>query len=888
MNRWVTRLIPLAILALMTALRIFDPAPIERARWIVFDSYQQLKPRQHDPRVPVKIVDIDDESLARIGQWPWPRTLMAQLVERLAEMGAASIALDIVFAEPDRSSPENILESLQASPHIDALRELFSNMPSNDHVFSQSIAATPTVTGFVLTQDEGTRLPSQKGTFAFAGDDPRMFVPAFRGAVANLAQLEEMAHGNGALNVVPDHDEIIRRVPLVLSARETLVPALAIEAIRVALQSESYLVKSSGASGVLSFGQHTGVRGVRVGPVFVPTGPDGRMLMHFALPSRERYIPAWRILDGDVAPEEILGHIVFVGTSAAGLHDLRSTPVAAGIAGVEIHAQAVEQILTGAFLERPDIADGLEVIYVVVLGLILIFLLSRIGAVWTLLVGGGAIAGAVGGSWFSYAELGWMVDPVSPSLMVLVVFLSATLMSYLRTDIEKRQIRSAFGHYVAPAVVEQLASDPSRLRLGGEVRTITVMFSDIRRFTSISEQFKNDPEGLTSLINRFLTPMTEVVLAHRGTIDKYIGDCLMCFWNAPLDDETHAANACHAALVQQDALTNLNEQLAAETPGDSGAGSDLKADYTMAKRYSVGLGVAQDQAKAIEMFRRQAALGYANAQYSLAKACRDGAGTEPDLAEALRWFTAAARQGYAKAQYQLGLRYLEGEESESDPSAALTWLTLAARTGLNEAEHSRQGLLHSLSAENVALAEREARAWTPEAPTQRAIHLEMGTGIATGACLVGNLGSVQRFDYSALGDPVNLASRLEGQTKNYGIPIIIAEATRLLVPEFAALELDIVAVAGKREPVRIFGLMGGPDLSETDRFRQLDGCCQEMLTAYRQQRWADAKALLIELERNDYAASMEDLCHLYLNRIDAMQQNPPGPEWDGTFVATKK
>ncbi len=673
MARRTLDLIPFAVLAAALALRILDPAPIAHVRHLVFDSYQRLKPRIHDPALPVRIVDVDDDSLERLGQWPWPRTILARLVDRLARAGAASIVFDMVFAEADRSSP---------APG------------AHDRTFAAAIGRAPVVTGFILIHKEGARLPRPKAAFAYGGGDPRPFVPAFSGAVTNLPELEARAAGNGALNWAAGRDQIVRRVPLVLRIGETLYPSLLAEALRVAQGAGTHIVKSAGASGEAAFGARTGITAVRVGRATVPTDANGQMLLHFTEPVPGRYLPAWRVLAADFDGTAVAGRVVFIGTSAAGLRDVRATPIEAAVPGVEVHAQALEQILAGAYLARPDFALGAELAYILLIGLAVILALPRVGAPWSAALGAGALALVVGASWYAYDRHGWMLDAVFPAIAVLFAYLSATVVVYMHTEAERRQVRGAFGRYMSPALVDELARHPERLALGGEMREMTLLFCDIRGFTSISERF--DAERLTRFINRFLTPMTEIVLGTGGTIDKYMGDCIMAFWNAPMDDPEHARNACRAALGMVDRLADLDE----------------------------------------------------------------------------------------------------------------TW-------------------------------RREA-----EAAGDRHVGVRIGVGLNTGVCCVGNMGSEQRFDYSVLGDGVNLASRLESETKRFGVDIIIGEATRAAAPELAALDLGTVTVRGRTEPTRIFALLGDEAMAASTAFQALAARHEELVTAVQSRRWRASRASL--------------------------------------------
>jgi adenylate cyclase len=879
MKRVLITVIPLLVFALVVVLRAWDPLPVEQLRLLVFDTYQRLKPRAYDPAAPVRIVDIDDASLARIGQWPWPRSVLADLVNRLAQAGAAAIAFDVVFAEADRSSPEEAMRYWPQSPEVESLRAALSRVPSNDSVFAEAVANTSAVTGFVLTQDadqskaqptashpelaalapvlpiantnEG---PLQKATFAIAGDDPRPFVPSFSAAVRTLPEIEKGAAGNGALNSIPDFDQILRRVPLLLEMDGTLYPSLAAEAMRVAQGAATNIIKSSGASGVLSFGEKTGIHMVRIGQFEIPTDAAGRMWIRFTPHEPRRYIPAWHVLNGNFDPSRVAGQIVLIGTSASGLHDIRATPLDAAIPGVEIHAQAIEQVIAGNFLNRPSFADAVELSYLIVLGLLLVWVLPRFGPVAAFVIGGVTSAVVVLGAWYSYDLYGWMFDPVVPSLMLLMVALTTEGISFMQAETARRQVRHAFAFYLAPELVDQLANNPERLRLGGEQRTMSIMFCDVRGFTLLSERFKDDPQGLTSIINQFLTAMTDVVLRHKGTIDKYIGDCIMAFWNAPLDDEEHAAHACLAALEMQQALDEVN----AELQGRGAAGEGLQ---------------------------RAAARGIAKAQYTLGKSYRDGVGVKRDPVAAARWFERAAKQGYAPAQRNIGLRYAHGESVERNPVEAVFWLTLAIEQGgMTGFEAELDSLRRSLDHESQHAVDTRLRTWAPKPERGGALTLDIGVGIASGNCVVGNMGSQQRFDYSVLGDPVNLASRLEGQTKTYGVSVIVAESTRALAPNLGFLELDLIAVKGKEEAVRIFGLLG--TTVETEEFEKLAILHGEFLAAYRGQQWTQARQLNEQLRAQN--PELADLYDMYEARIDGLERDPPDIDWNGVFVAQTK
>ncbi|MCZ6863805.1 MAG: CHASE2 domain-containing protein [Alphaproteobacteria bacterium] len=889
-------IIPLVMLVLMLGLRVADPGILQQIRWLTFDTYQRLAPRAYNPDLPVKIIDIDDESLERLGQWPWPRILLADLIENLTAAGAAAIAFDMVFAEPDRSSPNQALKLWNLPDEVADLRDSIAALPSHDDIFTQALANAPVITGFVFTNTEGSRQPARKSTFAIAGDDPKPFVLNFANAVINLPEIEAAATGNGAFNSTAEADLVVRRIPLLFQSNGELYPSLAAEALRVVQGAKTYLIKSSGASATTALGAHTGIDTIAIGQFQAQTDAGGHLFLRYTLSVPDRYIPAWRILENDFDPTDVAGKIVLIGTSAAGLLDLRATPLQKAVPGVEIHAQAIEQILTGEFLERPSFAAGAELIYMAALGLLIIFLLRTVGAVLSLVAGSVATAIVLGGSWYAYNAQGWLVDPVIPSIMVFLLFLTSTIISYLSSEAQRRFVRDAFGRYLSPVVVQQLAKDPEHLQLGGELKTMTVLFSDVRGFTTIAERFKHNPQGLTQLINRFLTPMTEVVLSNDGTIDKYMGDALMAFWNAPLDDADHASHACFAALEMYQALDRLNAEFLIESPFDEQLIEDTNGQADLEHSRSDAEPDVSDSAEislttTMSIFEFTALLekaesGIASAQYRLGKAYRDGTGGDQDVVAAANWFRTAAEQGYAKAQRHLGTCYATGRGVEADRTSALMWLTLATQQVLATAEMSLGELRRVATPEERNEAERLVRIWQPKENEKEGFQIRIGVGISTGECVVGNVGSTHRFDYSVLGDSVNLASRLEGQTKSYGVGIIISDTTRALAPDFASLELDLIAVKGKHEAVRIFALLGPPEMANTEAFITLQQAHDRMLAAYRGQSWGEARELAEACTELD--ESFGPLYDMYRDRIGRYELEPPGENWDGVFSALTK
>jgi adenylate cyclase len=725
-----------AVIAGVLALRIWDPGPVARLRSLVFDSYQQIRPRTFDPTLPVRIVDIDEESLKRIGQWPWPRTVLAELVDKLVANGAATIGFDMVFPEPDRLSPANALRFWPKAEALQSLREEVEKLPSNDQIFAEAIGKAPVVLGFIATP-QGTSIPASKAGFAHGGDDPMLFAPYYSGAAASLPELQAQASGAGSLNWLPEHDQIIRRMPMVVRIGDKLYPSLAADVLRLAQGASTFVVKSSGASGEAAFGEKTGIARIRIGDYEVPTEANGQMWIRFTHQAKERYLPAWRVLNGEIGKDEIDGRLLIVGTSAAGLLDLRSTPLDASVPGVELHAQTIEQILQGAFLQRPDFATPAELLYILAIGSLIAFLIYRTGAAGSALLGGIAIAAVLGVSWYAFDVFGWLVDPVYPAIALTAIYLAGTLFVFLRTERERNRVRNAFSHYMAPALVERLAGDPSRLKLGGETRDMTLLFSDVRGFTGISQGL--DAEELTRFLNSLFTPLSNIILEEQGTIDKFMGDAVMAFWNAPLDDSEHPSNACRAALRMMDQMGQLNT----------------------------------------------------------------------------RW---------------------------------------------------RQE------------AEALGRPFKP---------VQLGIGLNTGVCCVGNLGSETRFDYSVIGDNVNVASRLEGQSKTYEVGTVVGESTTARAPDFAFIELDLLKVKGRTEATRIYALLGDATLKHSQAFVDLTARHAEFLRCFRAQAWDAAESLSHTCEELD-EGRLDRLYALYRERIAVFRHHPPPPGWDGGAEALSK
>jgi adenylate cyclase len=724
----------LAILGLATVIRFADPFFVQALRLIAFDSYQLLKPASYDPTLPVRLVDIDEDSLAKVGQWPWSRVTIADLLQRLTDDGAAVVAFDILFAEPDRTSPEQVVKVL--TPEEAAIMApAIAGKPTHDQQFAATIAATPTVLATALT-DRPSPPPPMKAGFAVAGDDPKPFVRQYLGATRNLAELDEAAPGIGSINWIPDRDQVIRRLPLIYRIGDQYVPTLVTEALRIAFGAGTYVLKSSNASGETAFGQETGLNHIKVGGIEIPTDADGAIWLQFRPSNRAAYIPAWKVLSGEADPNEIAGSIILVGTSAPGLMDLRATPLDPSIPGFEVHAQALEHIMRGTTITRPDFAVAIETGIMIVVGLILTAVLPRMSALVSAATGVVVIAAILLGGFAIYSRFGILIDASFPALVLFLLVSTITIYVYRRTEQQRGEVRRAFGYYVSPDVVNEIVANPGKLELGGEVRELTLLFCDVRNFTSISERLS--AHELTRFINDLLTPLSEIILGNRGTIDKYMGDAIMAFWNAPLEDGDHAGHALQSALAMHRRMDELNAE-----------------------------------------WRKQA-----------------------------------------------------------------------------------------------------------EAAGRDYMRVAIGIGINSGNCCVGNLGSSQRFDYSAIGDDVNVASRLEGLSKVYGVPIVLGGTTVEKIPGLKVVELDLMRVKGRAQPLRIYTPFD-VFAAGADAFAPL---CQRhgaMLDCYRGRDWDGAEAAIAECEAIG-VGGLAGLYAIYRGRIAEWREAPPPPDWDGAFTATSK
>ncbi len=743
-NRWVHLFLLLALLAVAIFYSFSDVTWRREMRYLVFDQLNKDHPRP--PSGQVVIVNFDDDSLQYIGQWPWPRPVLAKIITALTEMGARVIAFDGLLAEPDMSSPDLLVHYLPEDQSFDDLKTRLSGLENHDHILARAIKDSGIfVSAFTFgSYSQNQHQPALKKDILIKKRDKEEFLrhsPHFDNAATFLPDLEEAAAGNGSFIATPDHDGVLRRTGLVFSNGKNLYPSLVLEALRIGSghAKDNYKIGETPESVRREI--DTNYR-LLLGDYQVPIEDNGEIYMHYRVFNEKGsdYLSAYKLIDAahrEEAAAAVKGKYVFIGASAEGLKDLRSTALEAFQPGVEVHANALEQILQGDYLVRPNEIELVEANFIMVAGLLMIFLAPFVHVfVLGLLCAGLVGLAFVGGGWV-YVQYGILLDPFYPSLCVVGLFMLSVILTYLRVESEKAQVRDAFGLYISPDFMRELTKDPDKLTLGGEIRDLTILFSDIRRFTTISEGLT--PQELIQLMNDFLTPMSDLVMQNRGTIDKYMGDAMMAFWNAPLDDPDHARHACIAALGMQKALAPINEE--------------------------------------VEKKARQI-------------------GKEPVL-------------------------------------------------------------------------------------------LQAGIGINSGPCAVGNMGSRQRFAYSTLGDAVNLASRLEGQTKTYGAGILIGESTQKDVPDFATLELDLLRVKGKTEPVRVFTLLGDETDAQAAPFLEWRRLHNDMLAHYRNREFEKAKKLAAQaLECG--GENWRILYEMYAQRCEGLIKEAPEEGWDGVFTATSK
>ena len=552
LNNFFGPAIPLLVLIAGALLFLAEPLPVQVLRNAVFDQFQRLQPREYQP-VPVKIIDIDDDSLKRIGQWPWPRTVLSELVTKLQQADVAAIGFDVIFAESDRTSPQAISKLWDLSGEV---AKQISALPDHDKVLAKTLSSGGTVLGFSVEREEkNTDDPIRPYRILRSDQSIDDYLHAFSSSVTPLSIFNDVADGYGALTFVPDSDGVVRRVPLLVKINKTVVPSLVAETLRVSQGKHNYFLKEAESAGA-------GMDKIRIGKVIVPTTPKGEIWVHYTKPVAERYISAWRLLQDDFDLSTLKNHILLIGTSAPGLMDLRFSPMGRVIPGVEIHAQAIEQILGQAYLQRPIWGESVEFLMIVLGGALVGFVALYVRIMISAAVAAGFLIVTFVGAWYAYSNLGLLVDPVTPALVISVVFVLSSIVHHYSSEKRHRWVREAFSRYVSPNLVDHLVAHPDDLELGGTRRTCSFIFTDLAGFTSLME--KIDPSEAISLLNVYLDEMVAIAFRHEGTLDRIVGDAVAIMFSAPVQQDDHQARALNCALEMDTFARRYAEEINAK------------------------------------------------------------------------------------------------------------------------------------------------------------------------------------------------------------------------------------------------------------------------------------------------------------------------------------
>ena len=689
------------------------------------------------------IVAIDEKSLSELGRWPWPRTVMARLVDRLKAYGARVIGFDVIFSEPDDNASIKTITELSKEiarigipdARLKGLLERKRGDADTDAELARSVERAKNVTlGYffhISSKEVGHLTPEQikAGAADIANGryqmvqaakkmDERVFVRAYS-AVTNLRKLTDATENSGYFNAFPDSDGVIRWAPLVIKFQDDYYAPLSLAMLLQYLEWPMLSLK------IADFG----VESVMLDDLVIPTDETGRLLVNFLGPART--FPHYSISDilhGRLSPDLFKDKIVLVGATATGIYDMRVTPFSAVYPGVEIHASVIDNILHQNFLIHSGWTKFIDICLIIALGLIVGVAIPRARAAHGVLLILVLLTVFVGANTYVFSRYNIWLNLIYPILTMMTIYLAITVYRYITEEREKKKIRGAFQYYLTASVINEMLKDPTKLKLGGDKKDLTVLFSDIRGFTTISE--KLTPEELVHLLNEYLTVMTDIVFKYDGLLDKYMGDAIMAVYGAPLDQPDHPVRACRTALDMIEELKKLQQK------------------------------------------------------------------------------------------------------------------------------------------------------WSEEG---RPV-LHIGIGINSGDMVVGNMGSQMRFDYTVMGDSVNLGSRLEGTNKEYGTSIIISEYTYDGVKDvLTCRELDSVRVKGKKLPVKIYELLcDKKDAAPLEAFVQR---FNEALDKYKQARWDEAIAAfgkVLEIRPDDPPS------RLYIRRCEDLKENPPPQPWDGVFTMTKK
>ena len=621
----------------LTGIRIDDSSTVKTLRYKTWDKFQVIHPREVVSDS-VTVVNITESDLKTYGQWPWPRHVMAMLHAKIADAGAILVNYNILFAEADRMSG---VEYLKSMPMTNELREqLGTTLLDTDAVFSTVLRESKRAVLMMSVKNEaGVELPSTTQIIEKGNVKPWLY--EYGGIVSPHRKVSAGASGMGVNVTSPEPDAVVRKMPVLIRINGKIYPSMILENVRLL----------NGSKRIKVIAKEHGIDEVLVSKkAGIPVNHNAEMYINYADPNNYVQMSATDILSGNYNENKIKNRIVIVGLDAAGLSVLKYTPHGL-TTDQNITAQALDTLLTGKYLLRTPQADTYEIVFLALLLLLLVLVVPRTSVLLAVPLLLFVEVGVAYGAFMAYTNKGFLVDPSWIMLSVFLIWSHSVYNNFATQSRLRQQIKKQFEHYLDPGMVKKLQKDPSLLKLGGETRTMTFLFCDIRGFTPISEKYKGNPAGLTKLINRFLTRMTDVIISNGGTIDKFMGDCIMAFWNAPIENKKHREMAVKSALEMTKALAELNVRLQAE--------------------------------------------------------------------------------------------------------------------GLPQ--------------------------------------INIGIGINTGDALVGNMGSEQRFDYSVIGDAVNLASRLESSSKTLGKTIVIGEDTRHTIETSYPFEyIDSITVKGKSEVVKVY------------------------------------------------------------------------------------
>ena len=688
------------------------------------------------------IATVDEKSLSELGRWPWPRSTHARLVDKLKGYGAKAVGFDIVFAEPDEDSSLKTIVELSnevketgiQDKKIQRLLEKKKMTADNDAILAKSITQANNITlgyFFHLSNVDVVYLSEKdieeaaenidnsryQTIKADAEPDESRLVHAYSAAV-NIKPLSDAAENSGYFNAFPDSDGTIRWSPLVIKFQDSYYSSLALALLLQYLDWPMLTLNTAAF----------GIAGISIGDIFIPTNESGGLLINYLGPAKT--FPHYSISDiikGRLSPNTFKDKIVIVGATAIGIYDLRVTPYSNVYPGVEIHATVIDSILHQNFLKQTDLMKALDVCSIILFGCIMGIAIPRVKAIQGIILSLLIIILFVIVNAYIFTHFNLWLNLIYPVLTMITIYLGITVYRYISEEREKKKIRGAFQYYLTASVINEMLKDPSKLKLGGDKKDLTVLFSDIRGFTTISE--KMTPEELVHLLNEYLTTMTNVVFHYDGLLDKYMGDAIMAVFGAPLDQPDHALRACRTAIGMLDKLKILQK------------------------------------------------------------------------------------------------KWLE----EGKPV------------------------------------------------------LNIGIGINSGDMVVGNMGSDMRFDYTVMGDSVNLGSRLEEINKDYGSNIVISEYTYEAVKDVLfCRELDAVRVKGKKQLVRIYELLG--EIKDAEKWKQPVSLFEEGLLKYKQGLWDEAIECfykVLEIKPVDAPT------HLYIARCEELKKNPPEGIWDGVFTMKK-